>query len=217
MVFMEETKVFCDVGDLAHEMYPVLWDTSAILSQMYVNGRYRNLVDKVEHRQKSNRFYTLMRGIVKREGSFCTIQGVLSELVDEDIYDYKKTIKRDSGPRTERSKLLLKLRRLIKESVKQKRRLVRAFEESNRVLDLRDTDEYKRLFQRYDYLKERSKLSGVDFDFLVTGLTVAEREGSVSIVSNDFGIFNARRRILREANGTVNCFARTNFFILERV
>lgn len=192
---MLKIKSAYGVEELARSDYPVLWDTSAISSAWGVTMEGKNFLEKANIAIERGKFSRLMQEIVT-ESNFCITKKVLNELLVGG-YKYSKKIK-EAGLSVKRDEKrdLLELRRRIREENKLRRSLVSLFEEEGRVLDLSKEPDYKRFNWKYGHFKVKGSLgehvlSDTDLDSLINGLIVAKREGEISFVANDKGIFRA--------------------------
>ncbi|MBI2043372.1 hypothetical protein HYT25_03215 [Candidatus Pacearchaeota archaeon] len=104
---------------------------------------------------------------------------------------------------------------LIESQCRENDNLARILDMKNKV-NLEDDEKllYENIKRRLSWIKENYKLGEADIDFLTHGIVISRTRGSISLVSNDFGILKAWNDFLR--------FTKTDkkqlgFFIRKRV
>lgn len=203
--------------ELASEDCRILFDTSAIINPLGKGRKYfdfKAVREKADFKEQNNNFLRDVTSYIINKGNFFVTGYVLEEISNYPNYDYKKIIKKEGHCR---DKELLRLRRMIKKEEQNKRRMVNAFIDNNKLVVLEDEMKklYERISEKYQGLKEKYKLSDTDFDFLLTGITFAMASVPVIFVSNDYKIFYARNKILRGnclEEHDVRFFTRVDFF-----
>jgi len=191
----------------------VLIDTNIFSSPL---GGYKDLVnikEKLISVEKDCEFLILMKNLVEEKGNF-----YITHLVFEEIqscsYNFKKSIRKNRGSQ-KKNRDLLELRRKLRERCKITRSLANSFQENDRIIGLREDEQliYDSLCKKYNRNKKEYGLSDTDFDFLISGVTIAKTKSKyVTLVSNDFGIFKARTGIVKKENLS---FKNLRFFIRE--
>lgn len=207
---MEKYKV--SLENLASAEYPVLFDTSVLLSYYTSNHNPRTLSEKFVEAKERYDFFVLIQNYIKKESNFYITPLVLAELQNDRLgFCYKKEIKKNSFFRNSE---LLKLHRQRRDKFKQQRRLYSTFQDNNKILKLEKEEKniYDFIYTRNLGLKEKYKLSETNLDFLVSGAVLAEAGKVVALVSNKQGIFYARKDIMMEENLE---FKKVKFFVRE--
>ncbi|MEK6817728.1 MAG: hypothetical protein AABX80_02900, partial [Nanoarchaeota archaeon] len=196
---------------LASMEYPVLLDTSVLLGYSNINRNQITLTEKFAKAKESYDFFVLMQDYVKNGSNFCITSLVSEELQNGYSFSLKKSIKK-VGYCEDRK--LLELHRKRRDSSKEQRILDRTFQENNKILQLRKDEQilYDLIYNGNFELKEKYKLSESNFDFLISGMVLAKANGIAALVSNDKGIFRARKDVLMKENFQ---FHKVKFFIRE--
>ena len=197
--------------DLTLIEYPLLLDTSALLSYYTKNRNPETLTEKFDEAKKDYDFFVLMKNYVQNGSNFYITSLVSNELQNGYSPSFKKKIKK-VGYCADHE--LLKLHRKRREKNKMKRILEQAFQDNNKILQFEKDEQilYDIIYNRNLGLKEKYKLSESDFDFLVSGGVLAKSGRGVALVSNDGGIFRARKDILNKEKFWPNKF---KFFVRE--
>lgn len=204
---MEKNKV--SLENLASAEYPVLLDTSVLLSYYTSNHNPITLSEKLVEAKERYDFFVLIQNYVKKESNFYITPLVLAELQNGFGHSFKKSIK-ESGSCKNRE--LLKLHRQRRDKFKQQGRLYNTFQENNKIFQLEKEEKilYDLIYTRNIGLKKKYQLSETNFDFLVSGAVLAEEGKTIALVSNKRGIFYARKDILEKKDFL---FKRFKFFI----
>ena len=184
--------------ELASENCSILFDTSIIISPL---GKKRGFFDskrikeKADFIEENNNFIQEMRKYVINGNNFFTTTPVIEEIYNRSHYNYKKKIRKDW---LSKGKELLRLRRLIKKEEQEKTRLKNAFVDNRKLIMFEGETKklYERVSEKYQKVIGEYSLSHTDFDFLMTGITLAMTSNPVIFVSNDYKILYARNKIL---------------------
>ena len=202
--------------ELASEDCCILFDTSVITplgkgKEFFDSKTIKEKADFKE--QNSNFLHELVRHIANK-GNFFVTGCVLEEIGNRRNYDYKKTIRREGACK---DRELLRLRRLIKRGEQEQRRVLNAFIDNDKVVILEGEMKklYDRISEKYQMFIGKYSLSHADFDFLLTGITLAMASIPIIFVSNDYKIFYARDDILEDENikeKDVSFLTRVDFF-----
>ena len=89
------------------------------------------------------------------------------------------------------------MRRAIRDSHNQRNRLIRFIEDEQRILEFneREQNRYNYLYENFFNIEENRKIGNVDYDLVISGLTLFHSRGSSAIISNDSGIVDVWRDI----------------------
>ena len=206
---MKNHKISLD--SLALKEYLVLLDTSVLLDYYTKNRDPETLTEKFAKAKEDYDFFVLMKNYVQNGSNFYITSLVSNELQNGYSPSFKKKIKK-VGYCADHE--LLKLHRKRREKNKMKRILEQAFQDNNKILQFEKDEQilYDIIYNRNLGLKEKYKLSESDFDFLVSGGVLAKSGRGVALVSNDGGIFRARKDILNKEKFWPNKF---KFFVRE--
>ncbi|MFH1311005.1 MAG: hypothetical protein ABIH65_01215 [Nanoarchaeota archaeon] len=203
--------------ELTSEDCHILFDTSVIICPLGKNKEFfenRKEKAKADFLEKNNEFLNEMKEYILNKNNFFTTDSVIKELYSHHHYNYMKMIRRAGG---HKDRELLRLRRMINKEQKEQRKIISAFTDNDKLIILEGEmgNIYDRIFEKYQKLIKENGLSYTDFDFLITGITLSMTSNPVIFVSNDYGIFHARNRILQKENleeKDSRFFIRTNFF-----
>lgn len=216
---MEKKNYRVSLEGFALGKCPTLFDTSVLLNYFTENKNSRTLAEKIAKIEKHYNFFSLMQNYIGKGSNFYITPLISEELQAGHSYSLKKNIKRMGFCR---NRELLKLHRKEREGYKKQRRLVETFRDNNKILELREGEKifYQIFYNRYIELKEKYNLSEADFDFLISGMTLARARCSVTLVSNDLGIFHARGDIWKEKTRwpkKLKFFVRRDFLDFEKI
>jgi len=216
---MEKKNYRVSLEGFALRKCPTLFDTSVLLNYYNRNQNPRTLTEKFAKIEEHYNFFSLMQNYIGKGSNFYITPLISEELQAGHNYSLKKNIKRMGFCR---NRELLKLHRKEREGYKKQRRLVETFRDNNKILELREGEKifYQIFYNRYIELKEKYNLSEADFDFLISGMTLARARCSVALVSNDSDIFHARKDILGEENlwfRKVKFFVRKDFLNFRKI
>ncbi|MDP2672207.1 MAG: hypothetical protein Q8O84_00145 [Nanoarchaeota archaeon] len=206
---MKNPKI--SLENLALKKYSVLLDTSVFLSYYSKNRNPETLTEKFAEAKEDYDFFVLMQNYVKNGSNFYITPLVSAALQNGYSPNFKKGIKEIGGCK---NRELLKLHRKRRERTRAKGILERTFQENDKILQLNKDEQilYDVVYKKHIGLKEEYKLSESDFDFLISGGALAKVGRIVALVSNDGGIFRARKDILKKEN---ICFDKFKFFVRE--
>ena len=216
---MSNKLVIKSLESLAKENSLVLWDTSAISCPIFKSNFLKQIKchkekerEHADFREKNNIFIHNVGEYIKSR-NFFTTNFVLEEIGAGGHYGYKQMIKREGCCR---NRELLRLRRAIKEERHEKGKVINAFTDNNKIILL--DDEKRRVYftasKKYQNFKTKYELSDTDFDFLITGLSLAATSRPVIFLSNDLKIYHARNEIVEDMNLNRND---ARFFIRDRI
>ncbi|MBA7524775.1 hypothetical protein ES705_16917 [subsurface metagenome] len=216
---MEKKNYRVSLEGLALRKCPVLFDTSVLLNYLTKNKNSRTLAEKIAKIEEHYNFVSLMQNYIGKGSNFYITPLISEELQAGYNYSIKKNIKRMGFCR---NRGLLKLHRKERESYKEQRKLVETFRDKNKILELREGEKifYQIFYNRYIEFKEKYNLSEADFNFLISGMTLAKARCSVTLVSNDLGIFHARGDIWKEETRwpkKFKFFVRRDFLDFEKI
>lgn len=206
---MENHKISLD--SLALKEYPVLLDTSALLDYYTQARNPETSTEKFAKAKEGYDFFVLMKNYVQNGNNFYITSLVSNELQNGYSPPFKKGIKKIGGCKNRETLILHRKRR---EVAKARRALDRTFQESDKILKFGKDEQslYDLLYKRNIGLKEKYELSESDFDLLISGGVLAKTGKTIALVSNDLGIFRARKEILNREKLWPNKF---KFFIRE--
>ncbi len=203
--------------ELASEDCHILFDTCVISrplgnSTKFLEGKI--IKEKADFYEKNNNFLDELIRYIVNKGNFFVTSYIIKEIVNHNSYHYKKAIRKEGGCR---DRELLRLRRLFKREEQNKRRVANAFIDNDKLIILEGEMKklYEKVSEKYQGLIEEYGLSNVDFDFLITGITLAMTSNPVIFLSNDYKIFHARNRILKREKideKMIRFFVREDFF-----
>jgi len=175
-----------------------LIDTSALSYYFGDNQDPISIKEKMIVFEEQHQFTTILIDYIRKGLPCFTTSSVLEESQIKEYYPYKKIIK---NRRTQQDRELLDFSRKIRDTQKERRKLIITFQENDRILELNENEQilYNIFDEKYAILKGKYKLSDVDFDFLVSGVVIAQTRESSALLSNDIrGIANAWNYILRK-------------------
>ena len=126
-----------------------------------------------------------------------TIPEVVQEIKNARGYDYKEKIKQKNS---KKNLHLPKLRRSIRDSNMSRNRLIRFFEDGQRILKLDEKEKYlyNKFYGKYKRFEKYYSLHGADLPLLVSGAVIAYARDSSAIISNDSKIGSAWKSFLKE-------------------
>ena len=202
--------------------YPIiLMDTSAI--ERYLEWKKAILPyskEKETELDERQKFRAKLKEYVEEGMPIFLTTLVSREYLGERHYRYTKVIKKSPPMAVSDQKLVMRIRRKIRDKGKEKKRLIGIFEERNRILDLKSNNMalYNELDKKYEDLKGEHNLSETDFDFLISGAVLEKTRYSVALVSNDFGIVPVWRYFLKHEHvrrDRLSFFTRKKFLEFE--
>ena len=198
--------------ELASEESLVLFDTSAtdVLGKNRRNLEFHTEQELTQFTRDGIQFLIELRKYIKESNFFIT-NPVFEELEYKEHYPYKKIIRKEGQCK---NRELLELRREIRRFIREQGRTLTAFYDNQRVLppfrtceenkpanfflDEKKKKLYEELHRRYLELRRKYELSDANYDFLITGITLAKTSTPVIFLSNDYNIFYARNAIVRD-------------------
>lgn len=183
--------------DLADEYGIVIFDTCALGEPLGYFRENNSLDDRKKVFEGNHLFRVNLIELVNNNSMFFITPFIFNEFSRNINYPYKKIIKRKGSIR---NKNYLYLFRKIREENKDRRKLLRAFEENEKILILNEKEKiaYNDFYRKYFGLGVNYELSKTDLDLLVNGAVVSRTRNSVSIISNDFGILYLWNTFLKE-------------------
>lgn len=199
-----------------------LFDTCALIGPLGKGIRdleCERVKDKTHILQKNEYFMREIRNYLETGKNFLVTDLVLEEFDDFKHYSYGESVKKPNGAIDRR---LLLLRKKIKDQEMEKEKLVKSLRESESVLNLSGKPEeiyYNYLSGRYKDIAYNYNLSGPDFDFVLTGVSLALSNKNAALVSNDYQSMHAWNEIVIEENideQNLNFFTRVDFFNFEK-
>jgi len=107
-------------------------------------------------------------------------------------------------------------------AIEKRESLIEKLREENRIITLNQDEEglYRLIYQSCMEFKYRhKKLSGPDWDFLITGYVLSVKRAPTALISNDYPIMKAWEEILREKRTTskrFGFFVRVNNFDFKK-
>ncbi len=211
---MVENDVVDSLEEIASKYSLALMDTS-FFSESFRNKK--NLItvrgiDSVKEKaniiEKEHQFRIMLIDYLERGFPYFITYPVSKEYSGIRHYPYKKIIRKMGSNNRE----LLNLRRQIRDSEKEKRRLIDIFEENDKILQLSEEEKslYDVFSEKYYFFKNVYELSDVDFDLFISGAVLSKARNSSALASNDFGIVHAWRCFLKKENISPNQFG---FFV----
>lgn len=115
-------------------------------------------------------------------------------------YPYKEIIKKRV---TQNDRSALDSARKIMNMKKRERKLMDLLSEKGRVIELTEEEKKKYNSIKNTYQGQSSyELGEVDADLLISGAVLSETRGATCLASNDFGIFNIWKRLLKSRRTT---------------
>ena len=214
---MKNHKISLD--SLALKEYPVLLDTSALIDYYTQNRDLETLTEKFAKAKECYDFFVLMKNYVQNGSNFYITSLVSNELQMGYSLPFKKSIKKIGGCK---NREILELHRKRRDATKARRILDRTFQENDKILKFGGEEQswYDILYKRNIELKEKYKISESDFDLLISGGALAKTQRTVALVSNDLGIFRARKEILNREklwSGKFKFFIREDFLNFKKI
>jgi len=206
---MIENRKFYKLNEIFQEYKYVIPDTNAFLEY----GTYFSkdgLINKIcEEERRVQLFNFWKENFSKFDGLFIT-KNIFEEL-NSAKYNYKKASKMTTD-----NKLVVKLRRIKRDSIKMRNLFFDSINQKN-IFSYEEKgiekETYDKLALYYNYLNNCSdKIGRVDFDLLITGGVFAKLKGNTSIISNDFAIKRVWNRFMKR-----ECMDSRNFgFYFQR-
>jgi len=200
----------------------VLFDTSSLSNPLKVSQSIdsASINEKIIMFEENFQFFCLMKEYLEKGTHFYITQLVFNE-IQAGGYSLKKNIKKHHlRGNIEKNRALLDFRRKLREKCKENRSLANLFQDYERVVKLNSNEQqiYDFFYNKYLILKYNYDLSETDFNFLISGISLAKTGKYVTFVSNDFDIFKARRRIVKSEDmlyKTTRFFIRKSFLDFE--
>lgn len=189
------------LDDLSRENETVLFDTSVLSGYLEKNNgdfNFETIGEKATYKKNCNNFLIKFLEYLPDGQRFFVTFPIWNELGNFSSYNFKKNVKKNGSHKNDD---LLKLRRIIKEQHQVKRKVIDSLAENHKILfpEGNIKEEYDALAEKYRNIQTDYFLSDADFDFLLTGMSMAKKSFPVIFVSNDLGIFHARNEMLRDA------------------
>ncbi len=212
--------------EIASHYSLVLMDTCAIThygdEQLRNNLKYS--LSKQDFFKQTKRSIHEERGFKKRLKKYIKkgmpifiTSNVRDECLNTREHPYKKILKDfDYGWGSEIYRQLSKRIRAIDKARRESEKLINVFQENNRIIDISCEEEvlYDSLYWRYKWLDEKKDLGITDFDFLISGVVLVQKNGSTALLSNDYGIADAWEFLLKREGFTKEQFP---FFTREKL
>ena len=186
--------------------YPfILIDTCSLFTS---NGKYEPsdipISEKLKNVKKESKALKTFISFIKKDFPIYITRGIKEESFKNSHYSYKSSIKRLDFPlqkdyiSKEHHRKLVEIHRGIRESIRTRNKIKELLEEKNRIFSPEQNEllVYKKLKSENFHLKNECGLSKVDFDFLISGLTLTYERDPVALISNDSGINNAWQNLL---------------------
>lgn len=197
----------------------VIIDTSSLLEHRKSDQDPVSIQEKILKVHDRYYFANLLWKYIGKNDN-CYITNLVSEEYESGrYYPYRRMIKKSPfGGNRE----LLTLRRRIRDLAKEGRKLIRLFEDRQKILKL-DRHESKRhnyFKEKYRDLYEENGLSETDADYLASGFALIKTRGPISLLSNDIHINGVRNTILRREGlnfKSLSFFFRTNIDQFEKL
>lgn len=192
--------------------YPItLIDTSS-LSRSFADNRIltqpngKNIV-----LEKNHEFRVELMKYIEREYPFFITYLVYNEYLNKPHYNYKKALKEADRRKAKHRKPLI---RRIRDAEKEERKLIRMFEDKERVLEFHGNERilYGNFYERYHDVQNMYELSDVDVDLLISAAVLAQTRDSCALLSNDFGIVKGWGYFLKKEKLNIKQFG---FFVRE--
>lgn len=198
MKITEQGLVVFSLENLASSTEPILIDTCVLNHYDGEKENYKSLEEKRLHYAEALKALRHFVEQIKQGGNFYFTPKVLAE-VENPKYNYKKNLKRsvregDSG------KLLLGIRRAIRERKKMCNRLVYMAQDLGRVFTFQDEQEriFDALGRRHMAVAEYYGLSEADYEFLISGVTLAEIGRMPVGLTNDKAIYDTWKVVMEK-------------------
>ena len=207
---------------VARNYHSILIDTCALQSIDLKSEEkdicYSDIDFKKELQKDEYMFLDFLKKKRENDSNFYFPPSVLPEINPISCkFNYKRFIKKVN----ELDRYDTKLLRLIKNNKKLKRLL--ADNDSDSIIHFNSLEIklYDSIKDEYPYLplKDKYKISPVDYDFLISGVVLFCTRGSTALLSNDLGIFSAMKKISYRSikNRRFDFFLRKNFPYVERL
>ncbi|MFH1500863.1 MAG: hypothetical protein ABIE22_02855 [archaeon] len=217
MAYMESSTEKCDLADLAMNYKVVLFDASAIIQPFVM--KTRGLTTNFDHEKKMLEYngrknlYTYIGALLHQGRPIYITSKISKELGEELPFNPNRILKKRKKIS---DKKFIRRIRALKEDVQIKDEILSLFEEKGRILELsrREQDSYRGFEINYSHLIKRYGLSDADFDFLISGASVASKRGKTALVSNDGGISDAWAEIMKRSSlpsGSLDFFVSNTF------
>ena len=163
----------------------------------------QSVEEKLNYYVNQRKYLGFWKENLKYFDNFYVTLKVIEEIEKARNYNYKKAIKK-----TARQPLVLELRRAIRDSNKERNRLMIYMRDSQKILEFDGKEEelHTRFCEKYLDIMEEFNIGDVDFDLLIYGLTTSQTRGSSAIISNDFGIVRAWNYLSRKEEFSVKKF-----------
>jgi len=142
--------------------------------------------------------------------SFCNLYTTLKiiEEMEGESYKYTKSIKKMT-----KIPFVLELRRAIRDYYKERNCLINNMRDEQRILEFneREQNRYNYLYENFFDIEENRKVGDIDYDLVISGLTLFNSRGSSAIISNDSGIVDVWRDISEKKS-----FSKDRFGVFRR-
>ncbi|MDD5012295.1 MAG: hypothetical protein PHQ66_01455 [Candidatus Nanoarchaeia archaeon] len=184
----------------------LLVDASAFFHRLSERVNFEDTEYKIARNNLSSEILSFWTEKIPSNPIYSTIE--IKNEINHGDYKYGKSVKRNSGSK---DRIVLDLRRSMKEVKVNTNRLVNTLEERERILDLNNTQKqlYNFLSDKYNPILYRN--SKGDSDLLLSAGILSQKH-RVCIISNDFGLLNNWKLFLYEEGiGRL----RFNFYIHE--
>jgi len=201
--------------DLAKSSYPIIWDT-CVFSHPIGEQEKTNLKDRTEFNVKRNAFLQEFKRVLPKS-QFYVPDTILEEM--NAYYLRLKGVNADNSFLWVR-KYVLQLQREMVKGRKLTTGISYDLQEMQRAVDFTNQGYYLALQRQYGSFKNRFEMSEADFDFLLSGLILAKKHGHASLVSNDFGIINARNELVNRdeiSDKNFSFLIKRDFFVFEDI
>jgi len=179
--------------EIAKHYETILLDTCVLFMPLTSSPRI-SIQEKIKHSNRITNSAIFFTEQFQNSGNFQVTHSVIEEYSPK-TFSLKKRVKQKfvQGNRNE-----LRWYRTIMRENKERRRLINVFEEKDMVfkLDKIKKEIYNYFRKIYSGFEEMRKLDETDLDFLISGLTIFDKNTSCLLISNDFQIMYAWRKIV---------------------
>lgn len=208
------------LDDLCEEFDILLIDTSALVRPLEEIVKKDKLRDRINTKKTEENSSIFFNKFMKGKGVFYITREVLKESYSKGNPPISEIF-----PRSKRSNLSKKEQEYYSSVCsfrKERNNLLRSFRKDKKLILLNNSEKrkYDEFFNRNLFLKDRNRLSIVDYDLLITGAVLSITRGDTVILSNDFPLLYSYRSLVNKESfdqGKYGFFIRRKQYFFSRV